>query len=201
MGLLSRSASFVRYVVEGDLPENFWDFAAERIALHSFRDIDESHEERSLGWVSVLNMFDSSFAYASYAAGDHVVLSLRLDERKVAPKVLNKFSLKEEERLKKERQVPNLSRSHRLDIKENVRLMLMKRAVPVPAVYDLSWNLAESTVLFFSTSRKAQELLEEFFRETFGLDLLLQVPYLTAEKLLDDAGRQSLADLSPALFL
>lgn len=201
MGLLSRSASYVRYAVEGDLPENFWEFAAERIALHSFRDIDDGHEERSVGWVSVLSMFDSSFAYASYAAGDHIVLSLRMDERKVAPRVLNKFCLKEEERLKKERQVPKLSRSHRLDIKENMRLMLMKRAVPVPAVYDLCWNLAESTLLFFSTSRKAQELLEEFFKETFGLGLLLQVPYLTAERLLAVEGAESLADLEPALFI
>lgn len=201
MGLLSRSASYVRYAVEGDLPENFWEFAAERIALHSFRDIDDGHEERSVGWVSVLNMFDSSFAYASYAAGDHIVLSLRMDERKVAPRVLNKFCLKEEERLKKERQVPKLSRSHRLDIKENMRLMLMKRAVPVPAVYDLCWNLAESTLLFFSTSRKAQELLEEFFKETFGLGLLLQVPYLTAERLLAAEGAEPLADLEPALFI
>jgi len=201
MGLLARSASYVRYAVEGDMPGNFWDFAAERIARHSFRDIDDSHEERSVGWVSVLNMFDSSFSYASYAAGDHIVLALRVDERKVAPAVLSKFCLKEEERLKKERQVPKLSRSHRVDIKENVRLMLMKRAVPVPAVHDLCWNLAESTLLFFSTNRKAQEQLEEFFKETFGMSLLLQVPYLTAEKLLDAGGRESLAGLAPELFV
>jgi hypothetical protein len=201
MGLLARSASFVRYAVEGDLPANFWEFAAERIARHSFRDIDESYEERSVGWVSVLNMFDSEFAYASYAAADHVVLSLRLDERRVSPKVLNKFCLKEEERLKKERQIPKLARAHRVEIKESVKLMLMKKAAPTPAVYDLCWNLAEATVLFFSTSQKAQELLEEFFKETFDLSLMLQVPYLTAEHLLDAPGREALADISPAIFI
>lgn len=201
MGLLSRSTSFVRYAVEGDLPENFWDFAAERIAMHSFRDIDESFEESSIGWVSVLNMFDSEFAYASYAAGDHLVLSLRIDERKVAPKVLNKFCLKEEERLKKERQIPKLSRSQRMEIKENVKLMLMKKAPPVPAVYDLCWNLANGTLLFFSTNQKAQEILEDFFKDTFGLNIILQVPYLTAEHLLDVEGRQALADLEPAIFV
>ena len=201
MGLLSRSTSFVRYAVEGDLPENFWEFAAERIAGHSFRDIDESFEERSVGWVSVLNMFDSEFAYASYAAGDHVVLSLRIDERKVAPKVLNKFCLKEEERLKKERQIPKLNRSQRMEIKESVKLMLLKKALPVPAVYDLCWNLADGTLLFFSTNQKAQEILEEFFKDTFGLNIILQVPYLTAEHLLDAEGREALADLDPAIFV
>ncbi|MGV1100193.1 recombination-associated protein RdgC [Thiovibrio sp. JS02] len=201
MGLLARSASYVRYAVEGELPANFWEFAAERIARHSFRDIDESYEERSVGWVSVLNMFDSDFAYASYAAGDHLVLSLRIDERRVAPKVLNKFCLKEEERLKKARQVPKLSRAQRVEIKENVKLMLMKKAAPVPAVYDLCWNLAESTLLFFSTSQKAQELVEEFFKETFDLGLMLQVPYLTAEHLLDADGRQALANITPTVFI
>jgi len=201
MGLLSRSASFVRYAVEGELPENFWDFAAERIARHSFRDIDDSFEERSVGWVSVLNMFDSEFSYASYAAGDYIVLSMRIDERKVSPKVLNKFCLKEEERIKKERQIPKLSRSQRLEIKENVKLMLLKKALPSPAVYDLCWNLAEGTLLFFSTSQKAQEVLEEFFKDTFGLNIILQVPYLTAEHLLDAEGREALADLEPAIFV
>ena len=83
MGALSGSASFMRFSVEGDLPASFWDFVADRVAAHSFRDIDDSLDEYSIGWVSVANMFDADFSYASYAAGDYVVLSLRVDERKV----------------------------------------------------------------------------------------------------------------------
>jgi len=201
MGLLSRSASFVRYAVEGDLPENFWEFASERIARFSFKDIDDSYEERSVGWVSVLNMFDSEFAFASYAAGDNIALSLRIDERKVSPKLLKKFCLKEEERLKKERQIPKLNRTQLLEIKENVKLMLMKKAVPMPAVYDLCWNLAEGTLLFFTTSQKAQETLEEFFRDTFDLSIILQVPYLVAEHMLAAGEQDALSDISPSIFV
>ena len=84
MGLLSRSTTFVRYEVEGNLPENFWDFAAQRISEFSFRDIDDTFDEYSIGWVSIENMFDSSFAYGAYAVGDYIVLSLRIDERKVS---------------------------------------------------------------------------------------------------------------------
>ncbi|MCI5211586.1 MAG: DNA recombination-dependent growth factor C, partial [Candidatus Electrothrix sp. ATG2] len=29
MGLLSGSASFTRFMVEGEVPENFWDFVAQ----------------------------------------------------------------------------------------------------------------------------------------------------------------------------
>ena len=201
MGLLSGSATFVRYAVEGELPANFWDFAAERIAAFSFRDIDDTYDERSVGWVSALNMFDSSFEFASYSAGDYVVLTLRIDERKISNAALRKFTAKEEERIKKERQVPKLARSHRVEIKDNMKLMLTKRAVPIPAVYDLCWNLSEGTVLFFSTNKKAQEEVEGYFKETFGLQLKLQIPYLTAGHLLDEAGEERLANITPTIFV
>ena len=41
------------------------------------------------------------------------------------------------------------------EIKEGVRLMLLKKALPIPAVYDPAWNLSDNTVMFFSTSQKA----------------------------------------------
>jgi len=170
----------MRFSVEGDLPDSFWDFAAERVSAHSFRDIDDSLEEYSIGWVSVANMFDAEFSYASYAAGDYIVLSLRVDERKVSPAVLKKCVLKEEERIKRERQIPKLSRSVMLEIKERVRTQLVRKSVPVPAVYDLVWNLSDGTLLFFTTNKKAMVLLEEFFKETFGLSLVLQIPWNTA---------------------
>ncbi len=201
MGMLSNSGTFVRFSVEGDLPASFWNFAAERISQYSFKDIDDNFEEYSIGWASIINMFDSEFAYASYAAGDYIVLSLRIDERKVSPTVLKKFCLKEEERLKKERQVPKLGRGQRLEIKDNVRLMLTKKAVPVPVVYDLVWNLSENTVLFFSTSAKALEVVEGFFKETFGLQLVQQIPYMAALHLLDPEEEDKLANITPSIFL
>lgn len=200
-GLLSNTASLVRYAVEGELPADFWDFAADRIRSHSFRDIDDTFEERSIGWVSVMNIFDSQFAYASYAAGDYIMLSLRIDERKVPPALLKKFCLKEEERVKREKELPRLSKRHRLEIKENVQLMLLKKSMPGTAVYDLAWNLAEGTVLFFSTNKKAQEALEEFFKETFDLHLVLQIPYLTAGHLLGSGEQEALEQLTPEIFI
>ena len=201
MGLLSRTTTFVRYAVEGELPGNFWEFAAERIAQFSFRDIDDTFDEYSIGWVSIDNMFDSSFAHASYAVGDYIVLSMRIDERKVSKTLLHKYSLKEEERLKKEMQIPRLNRSHKDRIKEDIRLQLVKKSLPVPSVYDLCWNLADNTLLFFSTSIKAQSVLEDFFRECFGLTIILQVPYLVASNLLDLPGQDRLQDLQPEILV
>jgi len=201
MGMLSRTATFVRYSVEGELPENFWEFAAEKIAQFSFRDIDDTFEEYSIGWVAVDNMFDSSFAHASYAAGDQIVLALRIDERKVSNTLLKKFSLKEEERVKKEHNAPRLSRGHRQQIREDVRLQLIKKALPLPSIYELSWSLTDNTLLFFSTSAKAQSVLEDFFKECFGLTIMLQVPYLVGANLLDSAEQERLKELRPEILV
>jgi hypothetical protein len=109
--------------------------------------------------------------------------------------------LKEEERIKRERQIPKLSRDHRNEIKESVRLMLMKRAIPLPSVYDLVWNLADNTVLFFSTSQKAIGELEEFFKESFDLHLVLQIPYITAGYLLEPNLAAKLEFLAPEILI
>jgi len=201
MGLLSGTASFTRFTVEGEVPENFWDFIAERVAEHSFQDIDDTIDEYSVGWVSVADMFDSGFAFSSYAAGDYVILSMRMDERKVTPSVLKKFIAKEESRIKQEKGLRRLSRSVRLEIKERLRAELVRKAPAIPAVYDLCWNTSDNTLLFFSNSRKAIALLEDLFRETFDLSLVMQIPWNTALQLADQATADKLNDLQPALLI
>ncbi len=201
MGFISGSASFVRFGVEGDLPDNLWDFIAERVSAFSFEDIDDTYDEYSIGWVSVLNMFDSDFEYGSYANGDYVTLTLRVDERKVSPAILKKFCLKEEERVKKEKQIPKISRTVKSEIKERMRVELMRKSIPIPAVYDLCWNLSDSTLLFFSTNKKAHTVLEDFFKETFGLLLMQQVPYITAEHLLTEEENTKLSSIGPDIFV
>ncbi len=201
MSFLKGSASFVRFSVEGELPESGLDFVADRIAAFAFQDIDDTYDEYSIGWVSVLNMFDSQFEYASYVAGDYVTLTVRIDERKVSPAILKKFVSKEEERVRLEKQVPKLARSIKVEIKERVRTELMRKAIPIPSIYELCWSLSTNTLLFFSTNKKAQAILEDFFRESFGLLIRQQIPYTTAEHLLDEEERIALERISPDIFV
>lgn len=202
MGFLSGSASFVRFSVQGDLPEeNPLDFIAERIVAFAFKDIDDTYDEYSIGWVSVLNMFDSEFEYASYVAGDYVTLSLRVDERKVSPAILKKFVQKEEERVKQEKQIPKLSRSMKVDIKERIHTELIRKAIPVPTVYDLCWSLSDSMLYFFTTNKKAHALLEDLFNDTFGLMIRQQIPYVVGEELLNEEQVDRLAMINPEVFI
>ncbi len=201
MGLLKGSASFVRFTLAGDLPEHPLDYIADRIVSFSYKDIDDTYDEYSIGWVSILNMFDSEFQFASYVAGDYITLTLRIDERKVSPAILKKFTQKEEERIKSERQIPKLSRTMKVEIKERVRVELMRKAIPVPSTFELCWNLSESSVLFFSTNKKIHAVLEDFFKESFGLLMRQQIPYTIAEHLLDEENQPLLGNLTPQIFV
>ncbi len=201
MGLLNGSASITRFIVEGEMPDKFWDYVADKITAHSFQDIDDTMDEYSIGWVSVANMFDSDFAFSSYAAGDYVVLTMRTDERKVSPAVLKKFTMKEEERIKREKEMPRLNRAVRLEIKERVRAELIRKSAPIPATYDLCWNLSNNTLFFFSTSKKATSLLEDLFKETFDMTLIMQIPWLHGYRLLDEEAATKFEQIRPAVLL
>ncbi|MBM9513063.1 recombination-associated protein RdgC [Desulfogranum marinum] len=201
MGLISGAASFTRFSVVGELPDHFWDFVADRVAANSFRDIDDTIDEYSIGWVSVADMFDADFAYSSYAAGDYVVLTMRTDERKVSPAVLKKYTMKEEARIKREKEIPRLSRAARLEIKERIRAELIRKSAPIPATYDLCWNLSENTLLFFSTSKKAIALLEDLFKETFAMSLILQIPWLTGLDMINEDATENYEAMRPAVLL
>jgi DNA recombination-dependent growth factor C len=201
MGLIKGTSSFVVFSVTGELPENPLEFITARVNAFSFSDIDENYDEYSVGWVSVHNMFDASFAYASSLVGDYITLTLRVDERKVVPAILKKFTMKEEERVRQEKQVPKLSRAMRIDIRERVRQELLRKALPVPSTYDLCWNLSAASLLFFSTNKQAQAVLEDYFKECFGLLLQQQIPFTVAENFLTLAQRHDLDELRSELFI
>lgn len=89
----------------------------------------------------------------------------------------------------------------RVEIKERIENELMRKALPVPSVFDLCWNLEDSTLMFFSTNQKAQGLLEDLFKETFGLNIMQQIPYVCGEHLLDEEEMDKLAAVTPDFFV
>lgn len=185
--LLTGAANFMEFQIDGFLPEeNQLSFIHDRIKQFSFQDIDDTYDEYSIGWVSVLDMFDNTFAFASDMNGDFVTISFRVDERSVPGAVLKKYVEKECRREMTEKQIPRLSRSMKVQIRERIRTEFMRKAKPSPTVVNLAWDLAGNRVWFFSTNKKVQALLEDFFWETFGLRLRQNVPYVAAESIIPD---------------
>lgn len=204
MGLMHGSAGFTRYMAEKTLPHDFKEGLSETIARYAFRDLDEkSIDERSAGWVNIMDMFDNRFAGIEFLKEPYIAVSLRIDERRIPPTALTQYCREAEENIKEEEHLEFLPKSRRADIKEGVRLRLLKRAIPVARTYDMIWNTVTGLVVFGCTSAKVcDEFISRFFH-TFNLQLQPICPYTLAERYVAQEGNSlNLLDgLTPTRFL
>jgi DNA recombination-dependent growth factor C len=182
MGLYSGSASYVRYKVEGEVPGSLKETVLLRLQECAFKELDElSGRDRSIGWVSAENMASISFDDLHFAKDPYIAFSLRIDTRRIAPLTLKAALLREEMIYKKRTNKERLSRKEKDLIKEQVKNSLMKKALPVPVLYDMCWNTATGILLFFSTNKKANAEFMDFFLSTFELALTPLSPYELAQ--------------------
>lgn len=133
MGLITNSGSFSRFQVNGDgVPSK--DFKAglkKMIGRFAFRDLKEDAGQiRSVGWVNIMDMFDSRFAGLEFLKEPYIALSLRVDEKKVPSTTLKRYCLEAEAKIKLDEVLDFLPKRRRLDIKDGVNLRLLKRALP-----------------------------------------------------------------------
>ena len=189
MGLISGSGSFTRYLADGTLPENFMEVLPEKIARYSFRNLDEnSIAERSAGWVNIMDMFDNRFAGLEFLKEPYITMSFRVDEKKIPSTALKQYCLEAEERIKENENLEYLPKQRRSDIKDGVKLSLLKRAIPVSRTYDTIWNYSTGLVIFGCTGNKLCDEFMEFFFRTFNIQLLAICPYTRACSFLEKEG-------------
>jgi DNA recombination-dependent growth factor C len=204
MGLIHGSASFTRYVAEGTLPQDFMEALSESIARYAFRDLDEkSMDERSAGWVNIMDMFDNRFAGIEFLKEPYIAMALRIDERKIPPTALKQYCREAEEKIKEDEHLEFLPKSRRADIKEAVRLRLLKRAIPVARTYDMIWNYATGLVVFGCTGNRVCDEFMERFLQTFHIQLQAICPYILGGLSLEKEGASPdlMEGLSPCRFL
>ena len=202
MGLIYGTGSLARFDVEGALPDDYLEEFPKRIARFSFRHIDEaSDQERSAGWVNIMDMFDSRFAAMEYLKEPCIALSWRVDVRRVPSKALKQYCREAEENIKTEEKLEFLSKKRRQEIKEGVQAALMKRAIPRCQAYDMIWNLQTGLVIFGAVSSKLCDEFSEFFLQCFGLHLKTVFPYSMAAGMLekDEKDPSFLDDLRPSI--
>ena len=88
MGLLKGTLTFSRYRLIGDLPDQFSERIDQQIRKFAFQNLKKSAEEKILGWTSLENVLDTDFQYSSYAWGDYLIFSLRIDRWMVPDSLL-----------------------------------------------------------------------------------------------------------------
>ena len=181
MGFLSASVGFSRYRVNDKLPENFWGWALERLRTAAFTDNVAGVTEWTFGWVSPLNPLEPSIlTMEDIAFGEYLLVTLRVDQRKVAPSLLKRYYLMEEKRILAERDIKRLPARMKREIRERTRLQLLAKTIPVPSTYDLFWNISTGQVLFCSQQQKVQAVAEDLFKKTFDMRLEPLIPYTLA---------------------
>jgi DNA recombination-dependent growth factor C len=204
MGFLSASASFTRYRIVEDVPESLWPRIPDLLLQNAFQDIDNTHDERAYGWVSIDSMLDTEWSIAPAYKGEFVAFALRLDTRRIPPSVMKKhyqIALEELSRKNKEDGKSYVSRSQKQELREQVRLRLLGRTLPVPAVFDVVWNTSNNRVFFASTQQKMLPLFEELFTQTFQLHLEPLTPYFLALNLLPEDRKAEVNEYEPAIFV
>lgn len=203
MGLLSASCGFTRFKITENVPSELWGQIPSKLKQFAFRDIDEIPEERAWGWVAFEDMLDVEWRSAPPDKGAYLAFAFRLDTRRIPPAVLKKhvqIALREEEQRIREQGKKFIGRDRKLELRDQVRLRLLGRFLPVPAVFDIAWNTDSNVVYLASTQTKLIELFTEYFTLTFDLHLEQLTPYFLAASFLDDAAIQRLDMLEPTRF-
>jgi hypothetical protein len=203
MGFMSASASFTRYRIISEIPDGLWSELVDRLRRNRFRDIDDTADERSFGWVSYDNWLDPNFKEAPPQKGEYVAFQLRLDTRRVSPAVFKKhFQLALDEALEQAREQGRkfVSRDQKKELREQVALKLRARSLPIPAVFEVIWNTSLGHVYLGSTRQQIKSMFEDMFTLTFDLHLEPLSPFYLASALTADDKQQALEQIEPAKF-
>jgi DNA recombination-dependent growth factor C len=191
MGFIYGAATFSRYVVDESPPPDYMEEFPNRILRYGFRNLDDlPGEERSVGWVRILDMFDSAFKAMEYFKEPYLALSWRVDVKKIPQKALVQYCREAEKEIIQREGLEYLPKPRKQEIRETVRSRLLKRAIPQSSVYDVVWNLQTNVVLFGATSGKLCDEFAEFFRKTFNLLLIPVYPYAMTLRALEMSGRE-----------
>lgn len=202
MGVLSSTVSITQYRVEGEMAEGFMETVADALTANAIREIDNEPEEKSVGWTSFESPFRPDFTGASFMFGTHLVFSLRIDRKRIPPKVLAKqLNMAVAKRLA-DSERETLHRNEKVEIKDEVIRRLLLKMPATPDTYDLIWNYESKILWFFTGLKAANEELETLFEKTFKLSLIRMFPYTGALLASDltDTEKDRLEKLSPTVF-
>lgn len=201
MGIKSASQSFTRFKIIDPVTDDLLLRLPDRLRLFAFRDIDDTSETRSFGWVPHDDMLNLEWENASPKIGAYIIFSLRLDTRRIPPSVIKKHVALA---LKKEAKPEGrnfISKNRKKEITESVTNYLLSRTLPIPAVFDTLWNVGKNEVFFFSVQNKMIDLFMEFFLNSFELRLERITPFSLAQSLLDEDLQEEALRLAEAPFI
>jgi hypothetical protein len=124
---------------------------------------------------------------------------MRLDSRRLSGKILSRYlKIQELKVLEDTGRRPGARK--RREMKEALRLELLRRTLLQTDVYEAVWFTKSSEVWLFGAGEKLRSLFEDLFGQTFGLAIRLIVPITLALELTSPEARGELLSLQPCFF-
>lgn len=207
MGVMSASSGFTRYRIIEDIPDELWSAIPDKLYARAFQEIEDTSDERSIGWVAIENFLDNAWRENSPLKADYLAFTFRMDTRRISPAVYKKhlqLAMEQAQRALPEHK-KYLSKDRKKELKENVKARLMQRSFPIPAVTDAVWDRSRNLVWLTSTNSKTRAAFEDLFAQTFDLHLEPLTPYYLAASILsrklgEDAAWKLLGDVESSAF-
>ena len=204
MGFLGASCTFTRFRIVDPVPSELWLNIPDKLKQFCFHDIDDIPEERSWGWTQFDDMLDTAWRSAPPEKGAYLAFAFRLDTRRIPAAVLKKHTLvalREEEGRIREQGKKFIAKARKIELRDQVRLRLMQRFLPIPAVFEVVWATDTNKIYLASNNTKLIELFTEHFTLSFDLHLEMLTPYSLAASMLDEAAMNRADDLEPTKFV
>jgi DNA recombination-dependent growth factor C len=186
MGLLSASASIIRYTVEdkGHDETPILERVRDGLTKHAIPDLPDETAERMIGWVPFESPYFVDFERFPFSYSDLFVFSMRIDKKSVPAKVVQQQLAIAIAKRTAESSEETLSKNEKKDIKDRVFESLMMKMPATPSIFEATWDYEAKRVTFLATQKAAVEEFEELFSKSFGCRLIRLFPFTVAEKTL-----------------
>ena len=190
---LTRSRSIRRYRIRGSLPSPQGEEFAQRLTARRFLPLLVG-QERTYGWVTAQNLLVTEFDPGRLACGEYAAFALRVDRRRVNPRLLRaQVDLEVEARLQAAADAGGarrLGRDERRQLREDLRSELLRQTSPSVDAHTILLHPKRRLLCVLNLARTANELVRLHFRDTFDADLIALTPWQRSLELLDEEARR-----------
>jgi DNA recombination-dependent growth factor C len=182
MGLIQGPVNLTRYRVLDSPPELTDEFLTERLKRNLFLDIENTPDEESMGWVEILDHLAVDFNPTSFHFGPVIAMGLRIDTRRLSAKTVKRYLTMAVAQYESRNEKP-MSSDQRRELKSKIRNDLLIRTPVNTDVYEVCWFPKQEELWLTATGVKIRERLEEMWHHTFGLGLIMKIPFVLARDL------------------
>lgn len=199
MSRFRKSGSFVRFFVEGIVPQKDSDGFFVAVAKHRFKSIENAaSEETSIGWACPSDPSGQNFLKEQILQDDYVRLRIRLDKKKLPGSWLGIYMDAEIKALGAKRIKPEERKAIKADIAEK----LLPRILPSVRFIDFIYDEKKKIAYLFSSARSVREECQLLFFKTFKAKLVEARPLEVARRLRLSADQLRYLDkISPLPFV